>query len=80
MPDLVWLSLAILAGLCIDIIIPSFCSIVILTGYYIWVSESYPVDDKYVGLKWFVLAAIVLSLMWTFDFFPGREVTVYLSQ
>lgn len=77
--DLVWLILAVLAGLCIDLIIPSFCGVVLLAGYYIWVSEIEPSQDKYVGLKWIILTIIAFLVMWVFDFFPGRELTLFLT-
>jgi small basic protein len=80
MSDLVWLSLAILAGLCIDIIIPTFLSIVILAVYYAFISEVNTHDDKHFGAKLFIVAAAILLLMWAVDFFPGRELTLFLSQ
>lgn len=80
MSELVWMSLAILAGLCIDIIIIVFCGVLILSSYYIWVSEIEPNEDKYLAIKLFILIIITSVLMWTFDCFPGREFAVYLTQ
>ena len=76
--DLIWLSLAVLAGLCIDIIIPTFCSLVIISIYYTFISKSDPNQDKYVTIKCSILIVIMFLVMWEFDFFPGRELTLFL--
>ena len=76
--DLIWMSLAILAGLCIDGIIPTFCSIVILAAYYTFISENDPYEDNYLVLKLLILTFIMFIIMWTLDFFPGRELVLFL--
>ena len=76
--DLVWMTLAVLSGLCIDIMIPFFCSMVLLAIYYTFVSESNPNQNKYVAIKCIILTLIIFLIMWEFDFFPGRELTLFL--